>query len=311
IIASQQERISRLAERATLGGVIATNWSGPRRYGYGTIRDYVIGIRAVDGRGRPFQGGGRVVKNVAGYDFCKLLVGSLGTLGVITQVTLKVKPLAEATSLLAWDLPDWDTAERVLGSLVNSAATPSAIELVSGSAWLGPEPSCVARLALVVEGDDGEVSWMIDTLDRELEVFGLRRKLDRLPPQLADLVEFSARDGSPLVVKVSARPSQVVALARLALELDPKASIQAHAGSGILLIRFSEIKPQMLSRHIIGKLQPAARAAGGNAVIVAATGAELTRQSVWGHLDEALDVMREVKRAFDPANILNRGRFVF
>ena len=64
--------------RATLGGVVATNWSGPRRYGYGTMRDYVIGISAVDGRGMPFKGGGRVVKNVAGYDFCKLLTGSLG-----------------------------------------------------------------------------------------------------------------------------------------------------------------------------------------------------------------------------------------
>ena len=69
------------AGEATIGGVVATNWSGPRRYGHGTIRDYVIGIHAVDGRGTPFKGGGRVVKNVAGYDFCKLLTGSLGTLG--------------------------------------------------------------------------------------------------------------------------------------------------------------------------------------------------------------------------------------
>ena len=65
--------MSRGPASATIGGVVATNWSGPRRYGYGTIRDYVIGINAVDGRGTPFKGGGRVVKNVAGYDFCKLL----------------------------------------------------------------------------------------------------------------------------------------------------------------------------------------------------------------------------------------------
>ena len=83
------------AAEATIGGVVATNWNGPRRYGHGTIRDYVIGIHAVDGRGVPFKGGGRVVKNVAGYDFCKLLTGSLGTLGVITQLALKVKPLPE------------------------------------------------------------------------------------------------------------------------------------------------------------------------------------------------------------------------
>jgi glycolate oxidase FAD binding subunit len=75
----------RRSDLATIGGVIATNWNGPRRYGQGSLRDYVIGISAVDGTGRPFKGGGRVVKNVAGYDFCKLLTGSLGTLGVITQ----------------------------------------------------------------------------------------------------------------------------------------------------------------------------------------------------------------------------------
>src|SRR4029079_12976461 len=86
------------AADATIGGVIATNWCGPRRYGHGTIRDYVIGIHAVDGRGVAFKGGGRVVKNVAGYDFCKLLTGSLGTLGVITQVALKVKPQSESSA---------------------------------------------------------------------------------------------------------------------------------------------------------------------------------------------------------------------
>jgi len=87
-------------ERATLGGAIATAASGPRRYGFGTLRDYVIGITAVDGRGEIFKGGGRVVKNVAGYDFCKLLTGSLGTLGVITQVTFKLKPLVERSVLI-------------------------------------------------------------------------------------------------------------------------------------------------------------------------------------------------------------------
>ena len=77
------------ASEATIGGAVATNWTGPRRYGHGTVRDYVIGIHAVDGPGAEFKAGGRVVKNVAGYDFCKLLIGSLGTLAVITQLASK------------------------------------------------------------------------------------------------------------------------------------------------------------------------------------------------------------------------------
>src|SRR6478736_2819398 len=84
-------------DRATLGGAVATNASGPRRFGHGTLRDYVIGISVVDDRGEEMKGGGRVVKNVAGYDLMKLYTGSLGTLGIITQLTLKVKPRPEAS----------------------------------------------------------------------------------------------------------------------------------------------------------------------------------------------------------------------
>ena len=78
------------SDRATLGGILATNTSGPRRFGYGTLRDYVIGISALNDKGLEFKAGGRVVKNVAGYDLCKLHVGALGTLGIISQVTLKL-----------------------------------------------------------------------------------------------------------------------------------------------------------------------------------------------------------------------------
>ncbi len=99
-----------------MGGVVATNISGPRRYGQGTIRDYVIGISAVDGRGVAFKAGGRVVKNVAGYDFCKLLAGSLGTLAVITQVTLKTKPRPEASAFVTCDVRDYTQAEALAGS---------------------------------------------------------------------------------------------------------------------------------------------------------------------------------------------------
>ena len=85
---------------SSLGGFLATNTSGPRRFGWGTLRDYVIGISILNDEGVETKAGGRVVKNVAGYDFCKLHTGALGTLGVISQVTLKVKPNPEASAFI-------------------------------------------------------------------------------------------------------------------------------------------------------------------------------------------------------------------
>jgi glycolate oxidase FAD binding subunit len=89
------------AECATLGGALAVNVSGPRRLGFGTLRDYVIGISVVNDEGVEVKAGGRVVKNVAGYDLCKLYIGSLGTLGLISQVTLKLRPLPEEQALVS------------------------------------------------------------------------------------------------------------------------------------------------------------------------------------------------------------------
>src|SRR6516225_899053 len=98
--AAEGQALYPVAGRATLGGALAVNASGPRRYGSGTLRDYVIGISTVNDEGHEVKAGGRVVKNVAGYDMCKLHIGALGTLGIITQVTLKVRPRPEAQALL-------------------------------------------------------------------------------------------------------------------------------------------------------------------------------------------------------------------
>ena len=94
-------------ERATVGGAVVVNAAGPRRYAYGSMRDYLLGFTAVDGHGILFSGGGRVVKNAAGYNMGRLMTGSLGTLGVITQATLMVRPLAETSALLVCDVPEF------------------------------------------------------------------------------------------------------------------------------------------------------------------------------------------------------------
>ena len=107
-------------DRATLGGIYATNTSGPRRFGAGRPRDQIIGVSFVTSEGAVVKGGGRVVKNVAGYDFPKLLTGSMGTLGIITQMTLKVRPIPEASAIAWVPFADPDARRRALDRLNTS-----------------------------------------------------------------------------------------------------------------------------------------------------------------------------------------------
>jgi glycolate oxidase FAD binding subunit len=310
------------AAEATLGGVIATNFSGPFRYGHGTIRDYVIGISAVDGRGTSFKGGGRVVKNVAGYDFCKLLTGSLGTLAIISQITLKLKPRPAASAWLACDVVDFDEAESLLAALVNTRTMPVAIELLTGPAWqddpaLGSlDKSCCARLAVGVEGSRDEVAWMLGQLASEWQEPGIEAPItleaDAAAAFHQRLVDFSIPAEAPLVVKLNVRPSATCDMMQLLKGLDRRVSIQAHAGNGIVLARFSEFSPADAARLLIRELQPAAIAAGGQAVVWSCPASdELTRQAIWGATRSDFGMMRAVKQQFDPKNLLNPGRFVY
>lgn len=309
------------SSRATIGGIIATNTNGPRRYGQGTIRDYVIGIAAVDGQGTPFHGGGRVVKNVAGYDFCKLLTGSLGTLAVITQVTLKVKPGPAATALISCDLSDLETAEQMLGALVCSETTPTAIELLAGPAWhddpqLGPQPTdAIARLVVGLEGTAVEVGWMVEQLVREWKAAGIasiRTVTDGAAGELWQrLIEFQADRSPTAVLRANLVPSGVVRFCQTVLEIDGQASVQAHAGNGIVTVRLGGLAPHEVAPAVIKRLQPAAVAAYGSLTLLSAKpGVEVTRQLVWGPARGDHAIMMAVKRQFDPRGILNPGRFV-
>ncbi len=311
-------------DRATVGGVIATNWSGSRRYGHGTVRDYVIGIRAVDGTGRPFRGGGRVVKNVAGYDFCKLLAGSMGTLGVITELTFKLKPLPENSIYVVTVAKDLAEADRLLNGLVRSETTPVAIELLGGPAWEtdaaltdgGRSPAQDHYIIAVgLEGTLGEVDWMADNLAAEWKSQRVARSWvvsGHTGRELARrLNEFPAGE-APLVLKASIAPSGVTGFIEAVRAVDRQCSIQAHAGSGIVFARFSQFPTDGLSRTVIGRLHPAAVAAQGSLIVLSnATGSEMTAQSAWGAGDQPHELMIAVKKRFDPKNLLNPGRFVF
>ncbi len=126
-------------QRATLGGAVAANVSGPRRFGQGTFRDYVIGLAAIKPDGQMFHSGGRVVKNVAGYDLCKLMVGSRGTLAILSQITLKLKPIPEASALVCAAFANVDDREAAVAGLLQSQTRPVAIDSLNHAAIEGFE----------------------------------------------------------------------------------------------------------------------------------------------------------------------------
>jgi len=326
ILAQERQRLPidvPQADQATLGGVVATNFNGPRRFGQGTVRDHVIGIRAVDGRGLSFKGGGRVVKNVAGYDFCKLLTGSLGTLGVITELTLKLKPIPERFAISVCSPSDLAHAEQLLAALVNSDTTPCAVELLCGPAWTANKhlagDSALAHglfLAVALEGTEPEVTWMTTQLGLEWQREGVRSHQtvegEAAHELFADMTEFPSRDESPLVLRASMTPRGTTRFVKALQNLDANCSIQAHAGNGIVIARLSEFPSAGLAKTLVGNLQAVAATAHGNVVVLSNPGrSEMTRQSVWGAIDAPFELMTAVKREFDPKNILNPDRFVY
>jgi glycolate oxidase FAD binding subunit len=318
------------ADEATLGGTVATDWCGPRQYGYGTLRDYVIGIHAVDGRGVAFKGGGRVVKNVAGYDFCKLLTGSLGTLGVITQVALKLKPLAELSAAIVASCPDWSTMELLLERLNVLAAPPVAMDLVTGNAWADivsagtdnrEESKPVAAIVVRLEGTAVEVATLAEEVQYQMWSSGCGEV--RMLPQVDSdslwqrQVEFADRgpgakcDGAVLVLRIAVRPSAVTTVLADIQRAKSPCTIQANAGNGIIFARFGDVDLPTANALLLGKLRPALARLGGSVVVVSTSLDELTPHMIWGGRNAESALMERIKRQFDPQNILNPGRFVY
>lgn len=326
-LASERQRLPvdiPQADRATVGGAVATDPNGPRRYLWGTLRDYVIGLKAIDGRGTLFSGGGRVVKNAAGYNLCRLLTGSLGTLGVVTQVTLMVKPMPETSALVARDIPDFATAENLLDELVRTETLPAAIDFLAGPAWRDDaalalqSESAVGRLVVGFEGTAAEVDWMVEHLGGEwrrssgtsvTEIRGDSR--DRAWNRLTEFpAQGSGADSTAwLVVEIRVLPSAMFDFLGRLVQMDSGCSIQAHAGDGVIRARFSR-EPGEPAALVTDRLRPAVAEAGGTMVVLSYPGGvKLSRSDVWGPAGAGASVAQSIKHGFDPKGILNPDRF--
>jgi glycolate oxidase FAD binding subunit len=295
-------------EGQTLGGVVAANVSGPRRVAWGAMRDHVLGVRAVNGRGEIIHSGGRVLKNVTGLDFCKLLAGSYGTLAVLTEVTLKVLPAPERRGTLVLRGLEPERAVATLAAALGSpygvsaaAYLPAAVAArVPPLAWFGGSVT-LAR----IEDFSPSVAYRTARLRADLAAFGAAEVLDDAASQA---VWAAVRDVAPLVAepgavwRVSVRPSAGPAVAR-ALEAAFGAAWFMDWGGGLVWIA----GPATEAAH--AAVTGAARAGGGVWTLMRAP--EPMRAAIAVIPPEAAPLARltrAVKAAFDPAGILNPGR---
>ena len=278
----------------TIGGVVATNLSGPRRVVWGAMRDHVMGVRAVTGRGEVIHSGGRVLKNVTGLDLCKLLTGSHGTLGVITEVTLKVLPAPESAATLVLHGLDAVAGVRALSAGLGAPFG------VSAAAWLPALEGGRSAALLRIEDFANSVTYRIDRL-RDL----LGGSADVLDAAGSRTLWRAVGDAAVLkpqsndaVWRVSVRPSAgpgVLAACGLNGFLD--------WGGGLVWLA----GPADATTHAL--VEAAARAAGGTWTLM--RGPDSLRGNVRVVPDEPAPlarITRRVKEALDPHGVLNPGR---
>jgi glycolate oxidase FAD binding subunit len=298
---------------ATVGGIVAAGASGPLRHRYGTARDLLIGITVVLADGTVARSGGKVVKNVAGYDLGKLFAGSLGTLGLIAEVTFRLHPRVSSLTGAVLEVDRPGRAGEAAQVLAHAQLAPAALEL----AW--PDPSGPGRLVLLVEGPRGGVTEQARDAVRLLEPFGDAELIEAGRPQPA--VDGLARrpwqpgDGAqPLVgAKAACVPTQLTGAiedlwaATQAHGLD--VSLQAHAGVGVTYAALRGGDVAALAAAFQEARERLARR-GGTLVALEAP-LELKRKiDVWGPVGDAEGLMRRVKERFDPGGTMSPGRFV-
>jgi glycolate oxidase FAD binding subunit len=300
-------------ERATLGGALAANASGPRRFGLGTFRDYVIGLTAIKADGQVFHSGGRVVKNVAGYDLCKLLVGSMGTLAIVTQVTLKLKPLPEASALVCAAFANLADREAAVAGLLKSETRPVAIDTLNTAAVEVFEsrlrmglPAGGPMLVVGYEGTQRETDWQIVTLLKELAALRplgqhVLRNADA-GPLWAALTDFAVVVDS-MVYEARVLPSQIAELEECTSG-SPMAMV-ARAGNGQVFVTHPFLTEEGSQAVYLGKLFHFLDERSG-------TLRPLLRNAHWMMGPRALQGSQgtnelgvRLKAAFDPENLLN------
>ena len=307
-------------ERATIGGVAAVGRGGLRRTAFGGPRDWLIGMRMVRADGQQIKGGGQVVKNVSGYDLPKLFAGSMGTLGAIVEVTLKLRPLPAADRVITIAAPSFPDA--LTAAFAASQAAPS----LNGCAALSAESAAQARalgaegisdqptLILRAAGLESAVAEVLADAVGAVRLSGLDAP-ERTTPAIfetwqaiADLELATPPD--QIRLRLGVRPASLAAAQQILAERLPFADRWVAAGdSGLLYVDtpFADVQP---AAELVESLRTDLNALGAHLTVESAP-VELKRLiDIWGPAGPGERLMRSIKQQFDPKGILSPGRFV-
>jgi glycolate oxidase FAD binding subunit len=282
----------------TVGGAIATGASGPLRLSSGGVRDLLIGVTIVRADGAVAKAGGKVVKNVAGYDLGKLLTGSWGTLGIITEAVFRLHPVPPAQRWVTIPAADAATVGSVVQHVIHSQVVPSAVEVdrrSDGSAEVG------VLIEGIVDGVDGRVAALVDLLGAGTGEDTPPGWWGRAPWSDSDVVLRLSTEIAGLPRLLDALDADTAALAR-------RPAVRGSAGVGLLHAALPSEDAEAVATAVAA-LRRRSSAWGGDVVVLDAPAAVKKALDVWGPV-RGLDLMRRVKDQFDPHHRLAPGRFV-
>ena len=284
---------------ATIGGTLATNASGPHRLATGTARDLLIGITVVRADGVVAKAGGKVVKNVAGYDLGKLMIGSFGTLAVVTEAVFRLHPVPAATRWVGTPVADPAQAQAVVQSVLHSQAVPAAIEVEWPAAGDGSVHVLLEGREEGVEGRAATISALLGEAAHRAEA----------PAGGATYPWDTAATGDdrPTCLKLTFVLSGLAGVLTTAQKSG--LHVRGSAGSGVVYAALAPGTPVDEVRTAVHQVRQTCSRAGGSAVVVDAPSSVKAAVDVWGPVP-ALDLMRRVKDQFDPDHRLAPGRFV-
>ncbi len=302
-------------DQATVGGVAASNSNGPRRARHGALRDRIIGLAAVDATGRFLRAGGKVVKNVTGYDFGKLFVGSFGTLGIIVECIFKLEPAYASRTALFVRASGFDEAWDVMRTVRAAGLAPSYAVVLSplaareilGTAGNGAEPPAYAVL-LGFNGVEADVVWQTDQA-AQLEGRAVPVPTEALDAVYAAVCDFTAGPGD-LVLRGSVLPTAVPPLCEALESAASPVTYLVHVEDGTVVARLAEGAPgDEAAADWVGELRRLAYASGGHLFVERAMLGVKESLDVWGNPGDSASLMAALKRRVDPAGVMSPGRF--